>query len=186
MIDVGRALKAVNDEADVEMHVVSNGGQVVFHTESIEIATRTIEGTFPAFERVIPSGHATRAMVDTRDLAKAIKLASYFATASANILRLTLQPGKDDAKGLLTITANAAEVGDNKGVVECEITGAGGQIALNVKLVGDALDTITTETVALEIQTATNACVFKPVQFSDGERVVVEGHIALVMPMTIH
>jgi DNA polymerase III sliding clamp (beta) subunit (PCNA family) len=62
----------------------------------------------------------------------------------------------------------------------------GGQIALNVKLVGDALDTISTDKAALEIQAPTNPGVFKPTQINeDGKHVIVEGHVALVMPMTV-
>ncbi|HEU4634720.1 MAG TPA: DNA polymerase III subunit beta, partial [Edaphobacter sp.] len=64
MIEIGRVMKAVDDEADVELHIIANGGQVVFRTEQIEIATRTIEGKFPAFERVIPASYTTRAMLD--------------------------------------------------------------------------------------------------------------------------
>jgi DNA polymerase-3 subunit beta len=169
----------VENEADVELHSIANGGQLVFRTEQIEIATRTIEGSFPAFERVIPASCTTRAVLDRQELAKAIKLASYFAAASANILRLTLTPGA------LTIAANA-EIGDNTGVVAGEVEGPGGQIALNAKLVSETLSAITTPLIALEIQTSTSPAVFRPAKpDADGTVELVDGHIALIMPMTI-
>jgi DNA polymerase-3 subunit beta len=180
MIEIGRVMKAVEDEADVELHIVANGGQVVFRTAQIEIATRTIEGRFPAFERVIPANCTTRAVLNRQELAKAIKLASYFAAAASNILRLTLAPGT------LTIAANAAEIGDNIGVVACEVEGPGGQIALNARLVSETLSAITTPLVALEIQSPTSPGVFRPARpGADGTVELVDGHIALIMPMTV-
>jgi DNA polymerase-3 subunit beta len=180
MIEIGRVMKAVENEADVELHSIANGGQLVFRTEQIEIATRTIEGSFPAFERVIPASCTTRAVLDRQELAKAIKLASYFAVASANILRLTLTPGT------LTIAANAAEIGDNTGIVAGEVEGPGGQIALNAKLVSETLSAIATPLIALEIQTSTSPAVFRPAKpDADGTVELVDGHIALIMPMTV-
>jgi DNA polymerase III subunit beta len=186
MIEIGRVMKTVEDEAEVELHILANGGQVVFRTEQIEIATRTIEGRFPAFERVIPANCTTRAVLNRQELAKAIKLASYFAAASANILRLTLAPGTTGAQGTLTIAANAAEVGDNTGVVAGDVEGPGGQIALNARLVSETLSAITTPLVALEIQTPMSPGVFRPAQpGADGTAELVDGHIALIMPMTV-
>ena len=180
MIEIGRVMRAVDDEADVELHILANGGQVVFRTEQIEVATRTIEGRFPAFERVIPTSCTTRAVLDRQELAKAIKLASYFAAASANILRLTLAPGTP------TIAANAAEVGSNTGVVMGEVEGPGGQIALNARLVSETLSAITTPLIALEIQSPTSPGVFRPAKAgADGTVELVDGHIALIMPMTV-
>jgi DNA polymerase III subunit beta len=186
MIEIGRVMKAVDDEADVELHILANGGQVVFRTEQIEVATRTIEGRFPAFERVIPASYTTRAVLDRQALAKAIKLASYFAAASANILRLTLAPGTTGAQGTLTIAANAAQLGDNTGVVVGEVEGPGGQIALNARLVSETLSAIATPLIALEIQSPTTPGVFRPAKpGADGTVELVDGHIALIMPMTV-
>jgi DNA polymerase-3 subunit beta len=57
------------------------------------------------------------------------------------------------------------------------IHGDGGQIALNVKYLADALAAIKTSQVALETQTTQSPGVFKPV----GQ----EGYIHIVMPMSI-
>jgi DNA polymerase III subunit beta len=186
MVAVGRVMKAVDAEADVELHIIANGDQVIFRTEQIEVATRAIDGRFPAFERVIPAACTTRALLNRQAPAQAIRLAACFAAASANILRLTLAPGDGGAPGTLTITANAAEVGDNTSIVACDVQGPGGQIALNVKLVGELLGTIATPLIALEIQTSTTPGVFRPAQPSlDGTVEILDGHIALIMPMTV-
>jgi DNA polymerase-3 subunit beta len=119
----------------------------------------------------------TRTVLETADLAKAVKLASYFANASANIVRIMMESGGDLGPGRLTISANAAEVGDNKGQVDGMVHGEGGQIALNVKFLADAINAIKTPQIALETQTQQNPAVFRPVG--------AEGYVHIVMPMTV-
>ena len=164
-------------EGNVEITVTPSGGQVLFHTESTDVVSRLIEGRYPDIERIIPSSYATRTVLETQDLAKAVKLASYFATASSNIVRLTIESGGDLAPGKLTISANAAEVGDNKGVLDGMVHGEGGQIALNVRFLGEALNAIKTPQIVIETQTAQNPGVFKTVG--------TEGYLHIVMPMTV-
>jgi DNA polymerase-3 subunit beta len=161
----------------VDVIVTPGGAQVLFHTESVDLVSRLIDGKYPDIERVIPASYATRTILDTQELAKAVRLASFFATASANIVRLTMESGGDLKPGNLVISANAAEVGDNKGSIDAMVHGEGGQIALNVKFLADAIAAIKTPQVAIETQTAQNPAVFRPVG--------AEGYIHVVMPMTV-
>ena len=116
-------------------------------------------------------------MLETAELSKAVKLASYFANNSQNVVRLTMEPGGELGPGRLVISANANEVGDNRGEIDGMINGDGGQIALNVKYLSEALSAIKTAQVAIETQTAQSPGVFKPV----GQ----EGYVHIIMPMSI-
>ena len=77
--------------------------------------------------------------------------------------------------GVITISANAAEVGDNKTQLDCVVDGEAGQIALNVRFLMDVLNVMDTPQVALETKTPGSPGVIKPV----GE----EGHVHVIMPM---
>ena len=164
-------------EGSVEITVTPSGGQILFHSESMDLVSRLIDGKFPDFERIIPAQCVTRTVLDTQEFAKAVKLASYFATASANIVKLTMESGGELGPGKLTISSNAAEVGSNKGALDGMIHGEGGQIALNVKFLAEALNAIKTPQIALETQTPQNPGVFKPVGS--------DGYVHIVMPMTV-
>lgn len=166
-----------DSDSDVELTVTPNGGQVLFHTNDIDLVSRLIDGKFPDIERVIPSQFMTRTIMETQDVSKAVKLASYFATASSNIVRLQMDSGGDLGPGKLTISANAAEVGDNTGAIDGMVHGEGGQIALNVRFLTEALNAIKTPQVAIETQTAQNPAVFRPVG--------ADGYVHIVMPMTM-
>jgi DNA polymerase III subunit beta len=175
LIELARIIGDV--EGGVEVTVTPSGGQILFHTESMDLVSRLIDGKFPDFERIIPGQYATRTVLDTQEFAKAVKLASYFSTTSANIVKLTMESGGDLGPGKLVISSNAAEVGNNKGALDGMIHGEGGQLALNVKFLAEALNAIKTPQIALETQTAQNPGVFKPVG--------ADGYIHIVMPMTV-
>lgn len=164
-------------EGNVGMIVTPGGGQVLFHTPTTEFVSSLIDGKFPDIERVIPQQYATRVIVDTAELAKAVKLASYFATASQNAIKLTMEPGGELGPGRLVISANAADVGDNRGELDCMVHGEGGQIALNVRYLSDLLGVVKTAQLAIETRSPQSPGVFKPV----GQ----EGYLHIIMPMSI-
>lgn len=168
---------AADSEGQISLTMSPSGGQALFHTENTELVSRLIDGKFPDFERIIPSQYLTRSILDTAELAKAVKLASFFANPSQNVVKLTLEPGGELGPGRLVISANAAEVGDNTGEIDGMIHGEGGQIALNVKYLADAIAAIKTAQVAIETQGSQNPGVFKPV----GQ----EGYVHIVMPMSL-
>jgi DNA polymerase-3 subunit beta len=175
LLELSKSIGGIED--NVEITVTSSGGQIVFRAGQLELASRLIDGKFPDFERIIPSQSATRTVLETKDLAKAVKLASYFAVASSNTVKLVLEPGDKSSPGKLTISANAAEVGDSQGALEGMVHGEGGTLALNVKFLAEAISAIKTPQIALETQTPQTPGVFKPVG--------ADGYLVVVMPMNI-
>jgi DNA polymerase III subunit beta len=164
-------------ENPVEITVTPNGGQVLFHSDNVDLVSRLIDGKFPDYERIIPKQYATRSVLDRNSFLQSTRQASVFAANSANIARVTLESGGEFGPGRLTLSANAAEVGDNKSEIEGQIVGEGGQIALNVKYLQDALNAMPSPQVILETQTPATPGVFRPI----GQ----EGFLHIVMPMSV-
>src|SRR3712207_2439105 len=175
LIELGRIIG--DSESPVEITVTASGGQVLFHTENVDMVSRLIDGKFPDYERIIPKQYSTRSVLDRNSFLQSAKQASVFATGSANITKLTIEPGAEWGPGRMVLSANAAEVGDNKSELEGQVAGEGGQLALNVKYLQEALNAMPTPQVALETQTPSSPGVFRPV----GQ----EGYIHVVMPMTV-
>jgi DNA polymerase-3 subunit beta len=173
-----RDVRRISGEAETIAVAVSNErGQVMFRAGDVELITRLIDGTFPNYERILPRRHTTRAVLETLEFGRAVKLASYFAATSANVVRLTLEPGGAQGSSRLTISANATDVGGNTGEVDGAVEGEGGQIALNVALLAEAIATIATPQLALEIQTPLHPAVFTPIG--------AEGYVHIMTPMTV-
>jgi len=164
-------------EAEVAMVYMPGGSHVLFHTENIEVVSRLIEGRFPDFERIIPQQYLTRTVLDSNELAKAVKLASFFASASQNVVKLKIEPAGELGPGRVILSANSAELGDNTSELDGSVTGDGGVIALNVKFLADAIAAVHSNQIAFEMQSAQSPAVFKPVGS--------DGYIHIVMPMSM-
>jgi DNA polymerase-3 subunit beta len=164
-------------DAPVRVALLPDEGKVLFGTETVDLAARLIGERFPDFERIIPTEHATRTVVDTQALLQAAKLAALFATTNQNYVKLTIAPG--ETAGRLVVSTNETEVGDNTGDLEGVVEGAPGEIAMNVKFLTEALAAVGTPQVALETQTPQKPALFKPI-VDDGD----EGnYLHLIMPV---
>lgn len=165
-------------EGVVEMIVTPNRSQVLFHTENIDLVSRLIEGTFPNFRAIIPKEHTTRAVIETKEFAAAVKTVTPFARDSSNITRVKISGGAGDGlePGTLTIEATAEDVGSNVSTINAAVDGPEQQIIFNVKYLADVLAVLDTPEVVLEVSSAARPGVVKPVGAAD--------YTYVIMPMS--
>ncbi len=166
-------------EGFVEMIVTPNRSQVLFHTQNLDLVSRLIDGTFPNFRQIIPKEHTTRAVVETKQFAEAIKRAALFARDSSNITRVKINAGENDGlePGSITVEATAEDLGDNTSTINAAVDGPELQIIFNVKYLADVLTIIGTPEVALEANAATKPGVIRPVGADDYTYVIMPMHI---------
>jgi len=173
--ELGRILPE-GDES-VEVTVTPNRAQVLFHTGTLDLISRLIEGQYVNYRQIIPQKYGSRAIVNTADWSKATRIAGFFARDSNNIVRISLDPGEGDGAGSLTIAANAADVGDNVNQIDAVIEGEPMTVAFNVKYIGDVLGVIRSGQVALELGGPAQPGVVKPLDGTD--------YLHVMMPMSI-
>lgn len=166
-------------EGPVEMIVTPNRSQVLFHTPNLDLVSRLIEGSFPNFRQIIPKESTTRAVVETKEFAAAVKSSALFARDSSNIARVKINPTGEDGQetGAITIEATTEDLGDNVSTVNAAVDGPELQIIFNVKYLADVLSTINTPEVALEATSATKPGVLKPVGPNDHTYVIMPMHV---------
>jgi DNA polymerase-3 subunit beta len=163
-------------EGHVEMIVTPNRSQVLFHTEQVDLVSRLIEGTFPNFRGIIPKEHTTRAVIETKEFAAAVKSVTPFARDSSNITRVKIAGGEGSDEGSLTLEATAEDVGSNVSTINATVDGPEQQIIFNVKYLTDILNVISAPEVALEVTSAARPGVIKPVSQAD--------YTYVIMPMS--
>ncbi len=177
MIELSRILP--DDDTPVSISVTGNKSQALFTTQGINFTSSLIEGNFPKYQDIIPKKFDTRTVLSTNELLKTVKLASLFAKDSGgNIIRIAVSPGEDLTPGSMVLSANAAEVGDNRNEVEATVDGQAAQIAFNAKYMTDVLGAISTGQVAIELQSPSNPGVIKPVGTDDYVHVIMPMHLA--------
>jgi len=174
LIELARILPS---EGSVEMIVTPNRSQVLFHTEHIDLVSRLIDGTFPNYRQIIPKEHTTRAVVETKEFADAVKTAALFARNSSNIARVKVNASESDLEpGTLTIEATAEDLGDNVSTINAAVDGPDVQIIFNVRYLVDVLSVIGTPEVALELNASTKPGVMRPVGSTDYTYVIMPMH----------
>jgi len=161
-----------DEEQPIELTVTPQHNQVLFHLPDIDLISQLIEGTYPAYEQIMPKGYTTQTLVDTSRFLHAIRVAAIFARDAANLLRLKITSGK------VTVMAATAEIGDNVEDLDAVVTGKDIEIAFNARYLMDVLEVISTEQVVLETTTPTSPGVIKGVGFEDFTHIVMPMHIA--------
>ena len=88
------------------INIIWNRTQIVFNFESIYIISRLIEGTYPEYEKVIPSQFDSSAVIDRREFAGAVDRVSLLAKdISYNVIRY------DWAESNVTLSTQNTEIG---------------------------------------------------------------------------
>ncbi|MBP1705813.1 MAG: polymerase beta subunit [Chloroflexi bacterium] len=154
--ELARVLADSDDPVDVILAPARN--QIMFHADGVDLVSRLIDGQFPNYQQVLPSSHATRVEVDRDDLLKAVRLAAYIASASANIVRLQVAP---EGAPVITVGA-AADVGDHQGAVDAAVEGDSTSIAFNARYLADVLSNVDADRFAIELQGPLAPGVFRP------------------------
>lgn len=163
--DLGRILP--DDDSPVDMTITPNRSQILFHMEGLNITSRLLEGTYVNYRQIIPQKHSTTAVLATADLAKAARIASFFARDSSNVVRLVLEPTGASSSGSLTVSATTADVGDNQSVIDAVVDGPGVQVLFRAKYILDVLSIVESSQVVLELNGPTAPAVIRPVPDSD-------------------
>jgi DNA polymerase-3 subunit beta len=158
--------------ASEEVKIAKTNNNIGFAFNTIDgkavLMGRIIEGNYPDIARVMPKDYATRVEVNKMDLLKAIRVAKLFAVASNNIVRFDINPIIG-----IEIKANGDGKGNNASTVDAQIIGEHIEIALNVQYAEDALSTIPTEKVIIELQSKQQPAVFVPDDLSHYRHVVM-------------
>jgi len=132
--------------------------QLGFLIEDTHITTRLIDGDYPNYEKIIPTKHTTRALVDAQALARSVKSAAIFARDNANIVKIRADKQK------IVISANTPSVGENSVEIDAKVDGEGGEIAFNSRFLLEFLGNYTEEELLFEMTGSLNPGVFRPVK----------------------
>ncbi len=145
--------------------------QLRFALRRQDVTTMLVQGTFPNYRQLIPTGWDTSVKVDAKALRRELQAAAVLAAESSGIVRFTIGPGDE-----LTVAARAEEEGTFEAMIPAKVEG-GGKIAFDYRWVDDFLKTVGTDAVELRITDPARPGLFLPV----GE----EGYQFVCVPMFV-
>ncbi len=173
--------KAVSEVARLAKQQAIQSVSVVFSEElkqaqwsvgDVSVFVRMIEGTYPPYEKIIPSDFTTTVTFDVEELKSHAKRALVLARESSNIITFSV------TKDAVVLSATSALVGTYTGTLErAEVTGESVEIAFNAKYVQDFLSAVPGNSITMAIKES-----LKPIELSSPE---LPEYTYVVMPFKV-
>ncbi len=172
--------KIISDFADsdegeyVEIFYIEEKNQVLFRYSGIDLVSRIIDGQFPEYKQIIPTGFQTSFEFNRSEFLRSLKVVNIIARdISGNKIEVDI---KNKQKKVF-LSAVQAEIGSNKSEFEIKGDGEDLRIGFSGKLLSDILSNIGAEDLIFEANSDTNPGVFK-IKKDDS-------FLHLVMPMRL-
>lgn len=180
--EVSRIIGLLPADSDqtVAITVIEGHNQLLFSMPDVALVTQLISANFPNYEAIIPKTHATRTIVDTQLLLRALKLATLFSRDSNHMVRFQIAPGVNGAPGTLTMTSQSSESGDNLANLDVAVEGPEAEIAFNGRYMIDLLNVVDQPQITLDTTRSSAPGVVRPVGVGPDEFTCV------VMPMHLN
>jgi DNA polymerase-3 subunit beta len=128
-------------ESDEEVNVEVSATQAAFRFGTIELVSKLIDGKFPDYTRVIPTGHKNKLQIGRETLRQALLRAAILSNEKFRGVRWVLSDGS------LKIVSSNAEQEEAHEEVEIKYSGDGLDIGFNVNYLLDVLNNVSGENI---------------------------------------
>ncbi len=174
LAEVGRVLSVLRDSVEspsmIAMELSEN--YVAFTHGSVELISRTIEGTYPDYRQIIPQQFRTSSILDRDDFAKAVKTASLFSRSGLYEVSLAFHPSEKS----MSVQSTDADRGENTAACSADVSGDENAVTLNYRYLLDGLAALGTERIRFSMIDASNPCTLR----AEGE---VDPYLYIIMPI---
>jgi DNA polymerase III subunit beta len=166
----GVVLKSVAKLARTEtVDVTLGAGRAKFAAGGTRVETRLIEGQFPNYSQIIPTGATTTVVAASAELARVVRSVLTVGKANASIIKVTVETDR-------LVLSSTSEEGTSEDEVVAAVTGEPLAFAVNGVYFGEALASIAGD-VSIGLTTPQRPILMRPNAGTD--------QTAVVMPMAI-
>ena len=158
--------KLVGDESE---NVVIKLGQtsISVNVSGTTFISKLIEGKFPDYEQVIPSGESSLLIVDRKKLSESLSRVSVLSSEKYKGIRIITN------KNSLNISANNPEKEQGEENLTCEYDGEEVDIAFNVNYLQEILSTLDSEKIEINFLGSDKSCLITDPNSDDLKYVVM-------------
>ncbi len=153
---VGEVRKLIDESAD-DIEIALSETKVRFSFNGAVVTSKLIDGTFPDYERVIPSGNDKMLDVDTKVFAAAVDRVATISSEKSRAIKLGISGGK------VVLTANSPEAGSATEELEAKYDGAPLEVGFNAHYLLDILQQIEGEGARFALADATAPAIVQDV-----------------------
>ena len=150
-------------------NVVIKLGQtsIAANVSGTTFVSKLIEGKFPDYEQVIPSGESSLLVVDRKNLSESLSRVSVLSSEKYKGVRILTKENS------LNISANNPEKEQGEENVECEYQGEEIDIAFNVNYLQEILSTLDSEKIEINFFGSEKSCLITDPNSNDLKYVVM-------------
>ena len=124
-------LRKLIDETEEQIEVSLSDTRIRFAFDSVTLSSKLIDGNFPDYQRVIPTGNDKTMTVDRRMFAEAVDRVSTIASEKSRAVKIALK------KGSMTLSASSPEYGSANEELEIGYDGPAIEIGFNARYLLD-------------------------------------------------
>ncbi len=159
-------------EDEAKVNLAENS--LSFNMKGVVVFSRLLEGPFPDFTKVIPTGNKKKMVVSTEELMAATKRVSILSDSLTHLVVFSLQKGK------LLLNVTTKEVGGAKEEIDAEYSEDPMEIGYNANYIQDIMRTMESDRVVFHLDRPDNAGMIVP-ESEDKDY----DHICIIMPLRI-
>ena len=171
LLEIGRL--HVTDENE-EIELAQAGNHVFFRSPKRLLYSRTLDGTFPSFERVIPTDNPATARVDRKGLLEVISRVGLLTNETAKLATFAF------TGSTLTVSTVNPNMGEASEDIAIEHEGPDVKIGLNHQYVQEFLQALESETVDFKLKDSATQALLQP-----GDGTAANSYQYVVMPMRL-
>jgi len=124
-------LRKLIDETEEQIEVSLSDTRIRFAFDSVTLSSKLIDGNFPDYQRVIPTGNDKTMTVDRRMFAEAVDRVSTIASEKSRAVKISLK------KGSMVLSASSPEYGSANEELEIGYDGVPIEIGFNARYLLD-------------------------------------------------
>lgn len=176
LIELSYIISETSNDSDelLSIYLIEDKNQVMFRVGDIDLISRLIDGEFPEYKQIIPTGFKTKCSIEREVFLNSLKIVNIIArSVLGNKMILDISSKSDQ----ISLSATQADLGKNESNFVCKVEGDDLKIAFSAKLLSDILNHVDSENILFECSEAVKPGVFK----IDGD----DSFVHLVMPMML-
>jgi DNA polymerase III subunit beta len=163
VLELGKLLE--DSEAAVAIDILPS--QVRFRFSNVELVSKVVDGKFPDYNRVIPTGHSKRLELSRTELLQALQRAAILSNEKFRGVRLVL------ATDQLRIICTNSEQEEAEEELEVPYRGEALDIGFNITYLLDVLHNLATDEVVISLGDANSSALITMKDRSDYKYVVM-------------
>ena len=141
-------LRKLLDEVDGSVAVSLSGSKIRFTLGHAVLTSKLIDGTFPDYSRVIPTGNDKLLTIDPKSFLQGVDRVATIASEKTRAVKMALDRDK------ITLSVTSPENGTATEEVPGDYSAAGFEIGFNAKYLSDILSQIESDTVEVHLADA--------------------------------